>query len=233
MAERMRAQKMDPAVHRACSSVQSAKPRPDWHLAPRHNRDAAADCVSHNLFEAVPLRSAGLTLRPSQVPARLAFGAGLNGNPFGASDETIEVEARSAQSNAQEGISRPATLGFLSHVQPKLMVGQVNDPLEDEADRVADQVMRIPEPQVAAVSPQISRQCSNSEAEDEEEARQLQAKRAAPGAAAGDAPAVVTALLRSPGQPLGAGARAFIEPRLGHDLSDVRHSHRTAGLGFC
>src|SRR5215211_4472511 len=33
-------------------------------------------------------------------------------------------------------------------IQPKLMIGPVNDPLEHEADRVADQVMRMPEKQL-------------------------------------------------------------------------------------
>jgi hypothetical protein len=32
-------------------------------------------------------------------------------------------------------------------IQPKLMIGRVNDPLEHEADRVADQVMRMPDKQ--------------------------------------------------------------------------------------
>src|SRR6185369_15959102 len=34
-------------------------------------------------------------------------------------------------------------------VQPKLSVGQVSDPLEHEADRIADQVMRMPDAAVA------------------------------------------------------------------------------------
>jgi hypothetical protein len=37
-----------------------------------------------------------------------------------------------------------------SVLQPKLVVGEVNDPLEHEADRVADQVMRMPDPRVSA-----------------------------------------------------------------------------------
>ncbi|MEP7012878.1 MAG: DUF4157 domain-containing protein [Acidobacteriota bacterium] len=37
----------------------------------------------------------------------------------------------------------------------------------------------------------------------------------------GEAPAVVGEALRSPGQPLGAGVRAFMEPRIGHDFSRV------------
>ncbi|MFL5801928.1 MAG: DUF4157 domain-containing protein, partial [Roseiflexaceae bacterium] len=35
-------------------------------------------------------------------------------------------------------------------------------------------------------------------------------------------PPVVQDVLRSPGQPLDAGARAFMEPRFGHDFSGVR-----------
>ena len=42
-------------------------------------------------------------------------------------------------------------------IQAKLVVGQVNDPREHEADRVADQVMRMPGPEVSVGSapPQI------------------------------------------------------------------------------
>jgi uncharacterized protein DUF4157 len=39
---------------------------------------------------------------------------------------------------------------------------------------------------------------------------------------AGEAPPVVHEVLRSPGQPLDAVTRAFMEPRFGHDFSRVR-----------
>ena len=35
-----------------------------------------------------------------------------------------------------------------SRLQPKLAIGAPNDRFEQEADRVADQVMRMPEPQL-------------------------------------------------------------------------------------
>src|SRR5207248_3083964 len=38
----------------------------------------------------------------------------------------------------------------------------------------------------------------------------------------GEAPPIVHEVLRSPGQPLDAATRAFIEPRFGHDFSGVR-----------
>lgn len=56
-------------------------------------------------------------------------------------------------------------------IQRKLVVGQPDDPLEHEADRVADQVMRMPDPEIgpAAASPQISPKCAACEAEKEEQ----------------------------------------------------------------
>src|SRR5262245_60811956 len=54
-----------------------------------------------------------------------------------------------------------------SIIQRKLVVGEPNDPLEHEADRVADQVMpgAMPAPEVslAAAPPQLSRKCAGCE----------------------------------------------------------------------
>jgi hypothetical protein len=90
-------------------------------------------------------------------------------------------------------------------IQAKLKVGAVNDSLEHEADRVTDQVMRMPAPGVsAAAAPQVSRKC------------------AGPQAAVGEAPASVHEVVRLPGQPLDAATRGFFEPRFGQDFSSVR-----------
>jgi len=109
----------------------------------------------------------------------------------------------------------------LAFIQPKLMVGAVDDPLEHEADRVADQVMRMPATEVAvgAGPAQVSRKCAACEEED----KTLQTKQARlPEAAASEAPGIVNDVLQSPGQPLDAATRAFFEPRFGHDFSQVR-----------
>jgi Domain of unknown function (DUF4157) len=95
-------------------------------------------------------------------------------------------------------------------LQRKLAIGAVNDPLEHEADRVADRVMRMPDPApvhstTGAAPNTIQRKCSVS---------------AAPQSAA--APPIVHEVLRSAGQPLDHATRTFFEPRLGHDLSGVR-----------
>jgi Domain of unknown function (DUF4157) len=107
-------------------------------------------------------------------------------------------------------------------IQPKLAVGQANDPLEHEADRVADQVMRMPDPGLSNIGapPQISRKCAACEEEDKKMLLMKQA--GASGAVVGEAPRIIHDVLRSPGYPLDAATRAFFEPRFGHDFSAVR-----------
>jgi hypothetical protein len=107
-------------------------------------------------------------------------------------------------------------------LQAKLIVGQVNDPLEYEADSVADQVMRMADPVFAinASPSRVSRKCAACE---EEEQETLRTKRAETGGAtSGEAPAIVHDVLRAPGQPLDPASREFFEPRFGRDFSGVR-----------
>ena len=105
-------------------------------------------------------------------------------------------------------------------IQPKLVVGQVDDPLEHEADRVAEQVMRDPGQAVSltAASPQLSRKCAACE----EEENSLRMKPARSDASGAPAPALVHEVLSSPGRSLDAPTRAFFEPRFGHDFGAVR-----------
>jgi hypothetical protein len=115
-------------------------------------------------------------------------------------------------------------------LQPRLAIGAVNDPLEHEADRVADQVMRTPDPElsIGTAPPQISRKCAACE----DEANKLQMKPVGvAGLAAPEAPPIVHEVLRSPSQPLDAATRAFFEPQFGHDFSAVRiHSDERAAI---
>src|SRR5579863_634852 len=62
------------------------------------------------------------------------------------------------------------------HLQCKLTVGAVNDPLEAEADRVAEQVMRMPDPDPISgddTTGPVRRKCAVCE---EEEAGKLRRK---------------------------------------------------------
>ena len=95
-------------------------------------------------------------------------------------------------------------------LQTKLRINEPGDEYEQEADRVADQVMRIAEPgketgrSRTVTAPLVHRKVN------------------AIGAGIDTAPPVVHDVLCSPGQPLDAATRAFFEPRFGHDFSNVR-----------
>ena len=100
-----------------------------------------------------------------------------------------------------------------------LRIGPADDPLEHEADAVAERVMRMPDPEVSVrpAFPQLSRKCAACEEEEK-----LQKKPVGPTAGATQAPAIVHEVLRSPGAPLDAPTRDFMEPRFGRDFGDVR-----------
>jgi hypothetical protein len=118
-------------------------------------------------------------------------------------------------------------------IQPKLSVGAVNNPLEHEADCVADQVMRMPAAEASlsltAAPPQVSRKCAACE----EEAQPLQPEMLEPSAVPSRGePGVVQNVLRTPDQPLDPESRAFFEPRFGWDFSKVRiHADSDAARG--
>lgn len=111
---------------------------------------------------------------------------------------------------------RPApSLGLA--VQAKLEVGATDDPLEREADVAADQVMRAPADEAAAVQDQ-----------DEDGALRRQPAAGA-SSAGGPAPASVHNALRAPGAPLDPATRSLVEPRMSRDFADVRvHSDSAA-----
>lgn len=132
-----------------------------------------------------------------------------------------------------------STLRMLSktapHLQCKLEIGAANDPLEAEADRIAEQVMRMPDPQVASSPAALTlrRKCacedSGTPCESCAAANGERLQRKSAGAHKRIAPPVVHEVLRSAGRPLDPVARAFFEPRLGRDLSAVCvHSDATA-----
>ena len=108
-----------------------------------------------------------------------------------------------------------------STVQAKLKVGAVDDPLEHEADRVAEQVMRMPAPELPPTTtpPQMSRKC---EACEDKEEKLLKKPAGVAEASLSEAPASVHEVLSSPGQPLDTATRAFFEPRFGRDFGYVR-----------
>lgn len=107
-----------------------------------------------------------------------------------------------------------------SSFQRTAKVSTVDDPLEQEADSVADRVLGMPSPELFAGTP-------TPPSRRDRDARD-QAGLAADG---GEAGAIVHEALGSFGQPLDPATRAFMEPRFGHDFSRVRvHSGAAAEL---
>ncbi len=112
--------------------------------------------------------------------------------------------------------------------QPKLTVSTPGDAYEQEADTIADQVMRDGESPVAQrMSPAplngIMRECSKC-GENDEEKKDVHRKESSGGDASGKAaPSIVTDVLSSGGgQSMDSGTRQFMESRFGQDFSRVR-----------
>jgi peptidoglycan hydrolase-like protein with peptidoglycan-binding domain len=114
-------------------------------------------------------------------------------------------------------------------IQPKLTLNEPGDRYEQEADCVADQVMRMSDGASSTLRapPQIQRLCAECEeglqrqvGEEEEEEELIQPK-AAEGGTTSDVAAQVPRL-QGGGRPLPESARNFFEPRFGHDFSRVR-----------
>jgi len=115
----------------------------------------------------------------------------------------------------------PASLPFQHPeiIQPKLMIHAPGDVYEQQADKISEEVMRVPEPRSTAPTPGLRQDGA------------LQTKTAV-AATTGQttAPPIVHEVLGSAGQPLDAAARAFMEARFGENFSQVRvHADEKAG----
>lgn len=119
-------------------------------------------------------------------------------------------------------LSAPITL------QPKLTVNTPGDKYEQEADRVADMVMRMPEPTnqrecatYGAKSPTAG-ECSDRKKKQGLGGTLQRLSTHGDSAAGMAAPPIVNRVLASSGQPLSSSTRSFFESRFGRDLSSVR-----------
>jgi len=129
------------------------------------------------------------------------------------------ARARTTGSAVRTPAALPAPLQGI--LQRKLTIGSVDDPLEHEADSIAEKVMRSSDNELtfSRAPPRISRACAHCEREEEQE-RLLQ-RSPEPGEA------VTETLSRSLGTAGGGRAlppatRLFMERRFGADFSAVR-----------
>ena len=100
-------------------------------------------------------------------------------------------------------------------LQAKLRVNEPGDRYEQEADRVADQVMRISNTDVG----------SRGQSADRTLARKPElgiSRYSRSEGGDGEAPQIVHDVLSAQGQPLDTGTRSFMESRFGHDFGAVR-----------
>jgi hypothetical protein len=125
---------------------------------------------------------------------------------------------RQAKKNEPSPFFRPV-------IQPKLTINQPKDIYEQEADAVAEKVMRMPDPKAEATFFQpkpiplssLQRKCSHCE---EEEKVQLKGEAIAGGGMS--APSSVQDVINSGGQSLDRSTRNFMEPRFGYDFGRVQ-----------
>ena len=164
---------------------------------------------------------------PSFLPVR----TGLLGRKY-TFGGTPGLTGEFTESRGKRLVSQPPLL------QPKLAINQPNDRYEQEADRVAEQVMRMPEPRLqrqvepeeeeetlqakplaGQITPLVQRQVEPEEEEEEP----IQTKQYG-GQTRQIGPSLQAQIrsLRRSGQPLPESIRAFFEPRFGYDFSQVR-----------
>lgn len=105
----------------------------------------------------------------------------------------------------------------------QLTVNKPEDVYEQEANRISEQVMRMPEPRLQRACA-CGGGCPKCQAEQSsQEHARLQTKRGQPGSLGQTAvQPIVHEGLASPSQPLGPAIRRFMDLRFGHDFSRVR-----------
>ena len=170
--------------------------------------------------------------------------AGLTGKCSECEGKRLTLQKKAAGNEKETAEVPPIVHEVLrspvAQIQPKLKIGAPNDKYEQEADRIADQVVRMPEPSVkhqvrpekgeeetfqakpiaSQITPLIQRQMDSDEEEEEET---LQTKEI-PGHKPLATPQVQEQInaMRGNGQSLPKSVRSFYEQRFGVDFSNTR-----------
>ena len=123
------------------------------------------------------------------------------------------VQKISLPSSCDDYASQLATVGHILRgpcPQAKVRMGVPDGVYEREAEQVADEVLRRPNPAQRIETLQSFAPPS------------IQGKGAGEIPGTEQVPPIVTDVLSSPGQPLGPSTRSFFEPRFGHDFKRVQ-----------
>jgi hypothetical protein len=153
------------------------------------------------------------------------------GFQVGSRAEPANLETRDSVQDSAPGMPRYAhdfsrmrvSSGAPLKLQAKLAVNAPGDSYEQEADRVAEQVMHSTEPRLqrACACGGACPKCETKLSGREDVGLQMKSVHARDTSEVA-APPIVHEVLASPGQPLDPATRAFMEPRFGHDFSRVR-----------
>ena len=137
--------------------------------------------------------------------------------------KTEPTTSETSPPSAGHAVQVPAWMQGIP-LQPKLTVNQPGDLYEQEADAMAEQVMRMP---VGSTGKRVQRcACGGAAGPDGEcevcKARRLALQRKGDAMGGCEAPQSVHQTLNRPGQPLDDSTRDFMESRFGSDFSGVR-----------
>lgn len=124
-------------------------------------------------------------------------------------DSFVSSQSKLLSKNQKPLVSRPVL------VQAMLAINEPGDEYEQEADRVAEQVMRMPDHVLQS-------KCAKCDKDEEKILQAKESPRQEPISQSQGVPPIVHEVLRSPGKPLDPATRAYMEPRFRHDFSKVR-----------
>ncbi len=186
---------------------------------------------------ALPSRSLGRRQHPPSAQDTKIASPTLAEHGLGHDLSRVSIHApraRAAESCPLPAGPRACPYGGACHtcptqVQAKLAIGRPDDEYEQEADRVAEQVMRVPDSALCEASRstgsnadgRMQPACSKC-SDDDEEAERLRTKPVPGRALVAPKAGSERQVPNGDGQPLDPAIRAFMEPRFGYDLGQVR-----------
>ncbi len=159
---------------------------------------------------------------PSLVPEPPSRMNARGGSPPSGSDPGGRPRNIAGRSFSHDFGEIPIHSGPSITLQTRLTLGTPGDIYEQEADRLAEKVVRSGEP-VLQRKCACQGECECGHRESATEPERLQASPLPPGGGrTASVPEAVHRTLRSPGAPLEGGTREFMESRFGHDFGRVR-----------
>ena len=181
-------------------------------------------------------KNKGSNNKTSTPVKRSSHGGGVSNMAMTPQDSIIHLQQTIGNQAVQRLMRSKANNGIKTSIQPKLKVSQPGDVYEQEADKVAEQVMRMSGPQHIGVTvsneeERVDRKCSACEMQKEDEDRKEKnlsiSRRPSTMSdivASNETTNKINDVLSSGGSSLDNDARELMESRFGFDFSGV-HIH--------